>query len=110
MTAFFGKFDNLSQFYAWQGRIMSPAPGTVNAIMFSGSIMMTRYTAPECKSWCRMEYDVYGDVEAIDLDPEVVFVINNDCPWEKYKELLTSMGRELYTLDEVKNMGFRRDL
>lgn len=107
----FGYFDDISQFYDWQGKIMNPARGTVNAIMFSDSKTMTRYTAPECKSWCWMEYDLYGDVKSIDLDPTVVFVINTECPWKKYQELLAGMGRkQLYTLDEVKKMGFRRDL
>ena len=107
---FFGYYKDLDHFYTWQGKIMNPAPGTVNAIMFSDAKTLSRYTGPECKSWCRMEYDLYGDVKSIDLDREVVFVIDNDCPWEKYQELLTSMGRELYSLREIKQMGFRRDL
>jgi hypothetical protein len=96
-------FDNLEQFYNWQGKNGSPDVGTVNYILgFStnNSQGTFRYTYPHPHNTATFDLDVYGMPENIQgNDLRVCAAVDSRCPIEK-------LPSGLITKEQAQAEGF----
>lgn len=95
-------FNNLDDFYAWQGYNGDPAPDTVNYIMGFGtkSPFTTRYTYPYPHPSASYNVNTYGLPETVTgPDQRICAIIDSTCPPSK-------VPSNLQTLEEVQAEGW----